>query len=79
MTNKTIKELEIAYGVVVKDIKVDPNTNITVEEFEELILTGKTVGVNHEDRVNFLQDNGYKVTRENLIDPELSAKPLVEG
>ena len=31
--------------------------------------------VDYEPRVEFLEANGYKVTRENLIDSSLSVKP----
>lgn len=36
-------------------------------------------GINYDDRVAFLEANGYEVTRKNLIDPELSAKPPKGG
>lgn len=32
-------------------------------------------GVNYTDRVLFLEDNGHEVTRENLVNPDLSANP----
>lgn len=30
--------------------------------------------VNYDDRVKFLKDNGYEVTRDNLINRELSVR-----
>lgn len=32
------------------------------------------VGVSYNDRVAFLEKNGYKLTRQNLINADLSAK-----
>lgn len=34
----------------------------------------RMIGVSHADRIDFLQDNGYEVTLENMIDVQLSAR-----
>lgn len=72
---KTVEELEKEENVVL------PNANLkdkmTVEEFRKMCSDEKVevVGVHHEDRVKFLKDNGYAVTRENMVNSELSAQP----
>lgn len=47
---------------------------VTADEFKSLVDKHNFVGVNHEDRIQFLEDNGYEVNRKNMVDPELSAK-----
>lgn len=67
-----VSELEKKYNCIVKDLK--PDGSISEKEFLQIPITDKT-GVNHSDRIKFLKDNGYEVTRENMIDSSLSARP----
>jgi hypothetical protein len=71
---KTIEKWERVKGVLFSDTS-NLDKEVTEEEFDQLIdkRTGYTY-VNHEDREQFLRSNGYKVTRKNMIDPELSHK-----
>lgn len=52
---------------------------ITSDEFQNTIATSPFIGMNHSDRIKFLKDNGYEVTRENMANPELSVKQPSEG
>jgi hypothetical protein len=65
---KSLTEWERIKGCLVSD--VSPNKKMTEEEFDR--LPGKS-GVNFNDREKFLRDNGYEITRANLIDSSLSA------
>lgn len=73
MSKKTIEELEIEKGYVILG-DVDLKEKLTDEEFISLAETNGFHGVNFEDRIKFLKDNGYEVTRENLIDSSLSCR-----
>lgn len=76
-----ISEIEMKTGFVARDPELLPDTTDPEEFFEHiqpLINTGEFVGVNYEDRVEWLQANGHKVTRANLIDSTLSVKPQPE-
>jgi hypothetical protein len=66
---KTIGDWEKQKGFLVPDASV--LKKVTEDEFD--LLPGK-VGVNFEQRTEFLTSNGYPVTRENLIDANLSAR-----
>lgn len=81
MADKTFKEHEIDRGMFALDSKLY-NTSKTMsrEDFDKIVATNYSSfrGVSYKDRVKFLEENGYEVTRENLIDPELSAKPREE-
>lgn len=78
---KIITDIEIKSGFVARDPKSLPDID-KVDEFVEhvipLLNTGEFVGVNYDDRVEFLKANGYEVTRENLIDGSLSVKQVEE-
>lgn len=76
---KTIGELEREKGVVILG-DINPNEKISKEDFKNLLLSPLNyVGVNYEDRIKFLKDNGYEVNRANLTDWNLSTKPTVES
>lgn len=45
------------------------------DELQAYMRKNPYLGVNHADRTKFLEDNGYEVTRENMMNVELSAKP----
>lgn len=74
-------ELEKITGHFAVDVKkYNPNDKMTQEDFMRLSVDNPEdfVGVSYDDRVKFLEDNGYKVTRENLL-ADLSAKPKEES
>ena len=48
-----------------------PNKKLTSEEVRELELSSQTVAIQREYREQWLKDNGYEVTRENLMDWKL--------
>jgi hypothetical protein len=75
MAKKTLKTLEKERGVMfIGD--VDLSQRLSEEEMDELLAKDYTtyVGVAHDDRTKFLKDNGYDVTRENMMNPDLSAR-----
>lgn len=72
-TSKKLSEWEKDKGLIVKPPVND--TTMTEAEFDEISMDDK-VPVAYEDRVKFLEDNGYAVTRENMIDVQLSARQL---
>lgn len=78
---KTIADWEREHGRVAGDRKKYPaNKKITEAQFLQYInedIDGWH-GVNHEDRIKFLEDNGYAVTHANMIDSSLSARPPEE-
>ena len=76
----TIAELEKEYGYIARDRKTYPaNKKMTREDFVEATKEENGfLGINHEDRTKFLEDNGYPVTHENMINVELSALPPEE-
>jgi len=71
-----ITKLEKDAGFVAIDPKKLPKVD-TVEEFMQHYFEHPNdfAGVDYEQRVKFLKDNGYKLTRANLIDPSLSVIP----
>ena len=75
--SKKFSEWEKEVGLFAVDVKqFNPKDEYTKEEFMTLYAenTAAFVGVSYDDRVQFLEDNGYKVTRENLL-ADLSVKP----
>ena len=75
---KTFNEWEKDKGAfAIDETKYDLNQQLTEEEFLQLHAEGEGNfrGVSYDDRVKFLEDNDYPVTRENLLDPNLSVKP----
>ncbi len=77
MSTKSIEAWERERGLVIQG-DVDPSQEVTAEEFEKLRVKQGHLGVNHEDREQFLKDNGYELSRENLVDASLSAVPKPE-
>lgn len=75
MTKKLITTLEKEHGIMLIG-SIDVKRKYSDDEFTVLLADSKTeyVGVNHEDRVEFLKNNGYEVTRENMTNPELSVR-----
>lgn len=61
-------------------VSIDPKRAASFKTIEELredipLNSSEYIAVNYDDRAKFLTDNGYAVTRKNLIDADLSAKP----
>ena len=78
---KIITDIERESGFVARDPEFLPETTELdqyLEHVTQFLNTGEFVGVNYEDRVEFLKANGYAVTRANLIDSSLSVKPPKE-
>jgi hypothetical protein len=75
---KTIRELEIEYGIFLR-VEHDPEEEMEPADFNKFARSDSNgIGVNYEDRVLFLKNNGYEVTRENLMDSSLSSRPSIE-
>lgn len=70
MATKTLEEWEKEKGMMV--INGDPTKKMTEEHFASIDM-GDKHGVDHVNRIKFLQANGYKVTRDNMM-ADLSAK-----
>lgn len=54
--------------------------DVTEQEFLDAVVDEAghyPHSLNWDDRTKFLQDNGYDLTRENYINPDLSARPGV--
>lgn len=76
MTKKLITTLEKERGLLFLG-KIDEKKKLTDDEFDELLSenTNNFVGVDHEGRTKFLEDNGYEITRENMVDSTLGVRP----
>jgi len=73
-----LSQYEKKFGIIATDRKKYPDTlELTDKEWDKLYEENwkDFSGVNHDDRIKFLKDNGYAVTHENMLNPELSAKP----
>jgi len=72
MMKDTISEFEKETGKFLFDVSELPETR---EEFDELTADlNKWFGVDYEYRVKFLEENGYELTRENVIDAHLPVR-----
>ena len=75
----TIAELEKKHGVLAEDrAKYPVDHEMEEEAFLELISRTEPEawrGCNHEDRIAFLEANGYEVTHENMLNADLSVRP----
>lgn len=71
-SKKTIEAWEKEKGVIISG-EVELKSKLTEDEFNELALE-RGIGVNFEDRTKFLKDNGYTVSRENMVNSELSIR-----
>lgn len=71
----TIQDIERETGVLILGLsEAQAKEKISGEDFENLKHTNGFAGVNYDDREQFLNDNDYPITRESLIDGELSHK-----
>lgn len=71
---KTVSEWEQENGVIFTDDNVDLKSKVTADEFEKLRQQHVWAAVNVEARTKWLKDNGYDVTRENLVNVDLPSK-----
>lgn len=69
MSSKTIGDFEKERNFIIRG--ADPKQKITEEEIAAIPLKDK-IGVHHDVRIAFLKANGYEVTRENMVNSELS-------
>lgn len=73
-----VTKLEQETGLIARDEKHLPKKSVgSAKEFSDFVHENydNFVSINWDDRTKFLKDNGYKLTRQNLIDGDLSAKP----
>lgn len=56
-------------------VDFDPKQKISRQDAHDLRMQGKAVDVFIKDRKEFLEANGYEVTRENMMDITLNTKP----
>lgn len=76
---KTFEEWEKSKGFFARNPgDFSSSKTITEEEFDDLLRTNRDgfVAVFYKERIEFLNKNGYEVNRENLINSDLSAKPV---
>lgn len=73
--SKTIDEFERERGLMfVGDI--DTSKVVSEEEFNEMLATQTFNGCDHEFREQWLEENGYEITRENKLNPHLPSQPI---
>jgi len=74
-----ITDFEKERGLVFNEnLKVTSKT--PKSDLEKLILDSQNwIGVDYEQRTNFLVKNGYELTRENYTDPSLRTRSPIEG
>lgn len=78
--NKTLREWEKERSFIIKHASEKELDNQISEdeiqnEMNNFLVANRKVGVIHDDRIDFLINNGYEVNRENMVDLTLSAKP----
>jgi hypothetical protein len=72
---KSVLDSEIEAGVLLNtDDEKILQRQATREEWDALMAEHGYIGVNHKDRVEWLQRNGYEVTRANMRDTSLATK-----
>lgn len=79
MIKKSFEDWEKSTGwFAIDENKIKADSQLSEDEFINIIRTseGQFTGVSYDDRIIFLKSNGYKINRANLIDGNLSAKPL---
>lgn len=73
---KSLSEWEQQKGWIIPSIS--PDKKMTEEEFD-LIPSEHKHGVDHKTRVAFLKKNGYAVTRDNMLNSNLSTVDNKKG
>ncbi len=77
--SKNITYYEKQHGVIASDRKKYPeDLELTQAEWDKIWEEDwrDFTGVNYEDRIKFLEENGYEVNHANMINPELSHRPV---
>lgn len=69
----TIQVFEKTQGLII-DGDVDIFKVVTAKEFEELKEKNGFIGVDFKARETWLKNNGYKITRANMVDGTLQSK-----
>lgn len=72
MKKDTVEFWEKERGCII--ISRKPTDSMTEQEFLDLPMYER-LGVDHDSRVKFLKANGYEVTRENMVNADLSVLP----
>jgi hypothetical protein len=68
-------DLEKKFNVIVTAKGVRSDRSLTEAEFiEEYIAKDQSTVVDHVGRTKWLEDNGYEVTRANMLDGSLTVK-----
>jgi len=79
MATKLFKNWEKEKNIMVNIPDVsDENQRVTEEYFQQIVDLYGFTGVNHDDRIKFLKDNNYEVTRENMTADLSSRQAEVE-
>lgn len=73
METKIIEEWEREKGMFIIDPEIDLNQHLTEQEFTDIPMNRK-MGVDFKRRSEWLTNNGYDVTRGNLMDRNLVTK-----
>lgn len=71
---QSIKDWENELGVIFDDKNIDLSEKVDEAQFDKYRQTHTWVAVNIKDRTEWLKENGYEVTRENLINVDLRRK-----
>lgn len=72
---KSLEDWEKQRGFLTVDRKKYPaNKKMTAEEVDVLLhdTPGATMGIMFEERIKFLEDNGYEVNHKNMLDSSLT-------
>jgi hypothetical protein len=71
---KTIGEWERLQSTMLVG-EVDTEQQVTFKEFAQLMLDRGHVDIHHGPREDWLRDNGYTVTRKNMMNMALPHQP----
>lgn len=72
----TIDELERQHGWMIKNLEGKASKKIKRSEFLEMVDDPdiEMVGIHHESREAWLKSQGYEITRENMVNTDLTSK-----
>ncbi len=77
---KKVIDWEREKGVMIIDLgDLKQDSQITEEDFMKHFTKYNTHGVSFDDRIQFLKDNGYELTRANMMDSSLSTHANIEN
>lgn len=74
MADRTVQQWEREQGIMFLGDKIKPKSKISGLQFREMAAENNHVAVDYPAREQFLKDNGYEVTRENILNEDLEAK-----